>query len=253
MEEDLSKEKLNELKKEFQQQKKDLSNLRFQLNSTNSQKETWDCKTCGKAGNQYTFITMLHEMYLANTTDADYIKLASQRKGIKESSIRDAGWAWDASNHRWLVPYANGSPFLNNLGAFNPQYGYKIFKSPGMPIKLYRPFDKTSLKDNVIILEGEWDLLAIKPFVPDEYSLVAVPGSMTFKPEFIQLFENKRVMLLYDKDDSGKTGTAKAIRLLSNVSKSISVFNWPEDFNFPSCDKSNEPGKDIRDLVHHLI
>ena len=216
----------------------------------NIQKQMWDCKKCGKEGNQYTMLTQIYEQCEANSDD--YEKLATQRRGILPATLEDAGFVWDNLNSRWLVPYQNGSEFLNNLGAFRPEYGFKIFKSPGMPLKLYRPFDKKDFKDTVVIVEGEWDLLAIKPFLPREYSVTAVPGAMTFKEEFIPNFRGKHVILCYDKDDSGKAGIAKAVRLLNPVAESIKFLQWPDDFHFRSADDPNEDGKDLRDLVTHL-
>jgi len=218
----------------------------------NVSKQAWDCKPCAVAGNQYTLLTMLHDRSLQKTTDAHLQGLCSKRKGITSASLKAAQFAWDDSNRRWLVPYQNGSEFLNNLGAFKPDIGFRIFKSPGMALKLYRPTNPKTLEENVIIVEGEWDLLAFLPHLPEGYSIVAVPGAMTFKPEFIPAFQDRYVHLVYDRDDAGKSGISKAVRLLGPVAKGINYLQWPDEFHFPSADDSTKPGKDVRDLVSHL-
>jgi len=217
----------------------------------NLEKQLWDCKTCGVEGNQFTLLTLLHKHYLGKTTEYDYYQLAKKRNGIQADTFRMAGFAWDSVNNRWLVPYQNGSEFLNNLGAINPSRGFKIFKSPGLPLKLYRPFHTKELASTVVVTEGEWDLLAIYPHLPSGYSVVSIPGAMSFKQEFIPLFRNKNVILLYDKDDAGRAGIAKAVRLLNPIAESIKFLAWPEDYEFPSAEDPNKEGKDLRDLVAH--
>lgn len=216
----------------------------------NAERQLWDCKKCGREGNQYTFLTMLHEHHLEDTTEDNYEALAKQRPGITVDSLMAAKFAYDGD--RWMVPYQNGSEFLNNLGAFRPDYGFRIFKTPGLPLKLYRPTNPKDLPEKVVIVEGEWDLLAIIPHLPPDHGVVAVPGALTFKEEFIPNFRGKRVILLYDRDDSGKKGIAKATRMLNNVAESIQFLAWPEDLEFHDANDKDKQGKDIRDLVVSL-
>ena len=219
----------------------------------NPAKQLWDCKTCAIEGNHLTLLTRIHHGHYLATEEHQYQELAKQRKGIQSETLVDAGFAYDADNERWLVPYQNGSDFLNNLGAFYPDRGFKIFKTPGLQLKLYRPFSPKSLSNKIIICEGEWDLLAIAPYIPSDHCIVSVPGAMSFKPEFIPLFRNADVTLLYDKDDAGKAGIAKAIRLLNPVANSIKFLAWPDDYDFTSADDKQKSGTDLRDLVAHNI
>lgn len=217
----------------------------------NPEKQLWDCKTCGKEGNQFTLLTELHRKALNDTTDKNYEDLVSQRKGLTTDALAGAQFAWDSVHSRWLVPYQNGSEFLNNLGSFIPNRGFRIYKSPGLPLKLYRPFDTKDFQQTIVVTEGEWDLLAIQPHLPSGCSVVGIPGAMSFKQEYLNYFKNKDVILLYDKDDAGKAGIAKAIRLLNPVANSLKFLAWPEDYEFPSADDPNKEGKDLRDLVAH--
>lgn len=213
----------------------------------------FDCKKCGTEGNHLTFITEYHKTHLEATNDGEYQSLAGSRNGITPEVLRRAGFAWDSINNRWLVPYQNGSEFLNNLGVFVPSQGFRIFKGPGLPLKLYRPFHTKTFTDDIVVCEGEWDLLALLPILEEMapgYSICSVPGSNSFKDEYLSLFHNKNVYLLYDKDEAGKKGIAKAVRKLEGVASSIKFLKWDieEEFN----DANGESGgKDIRDYICH--
>ena len=219
----------------------------------NPESGMFDCKKCGTEGNHLTFITEYHKLHLESTDDGKYQELASSRPGITAEVLRRVRFAWDSANNRWLVPYQNGSEFLNNLGVFVPSQGFRIFKGPGLPLKLYRPIHTKTFTDNIVVCEGEWDLLALLPILEEmapDYSLCSVPGSNSFKDEYVSLFHTKNVHLMYDKDEAGKKGIAKAVRKLEGVASSIKFLKWDteEDFN----DANGESGgKDIRDFICH--
>ena len=199
-------------------------------------KGVYDCKKCGASGNQYTLMTELAKAYLLDTPKSAYEDLAQGRPGITPETLRQAGLCFDGD--RWWIPYQNGSPFVGNMGYLS-SHGYRIFKLPGLPLKLYRPFDRQDFKETVVICEGEWDVLALKGVLPEGISVCGMPGASTFKDEWIPYYQGKRVILLYDKDDAGQQGTVKACRKLVPVAHSVEFIKWPEEF----------PGKDVRDAV----
>jgi ribosomal protein L37AE/L43A len=202
----------------------------------NVDKGVYDCKKCGASGNQYTLMTELSKLYLQDTPKSLYEELATGRPGVLAGTLKEAGVCHDGE--RWWIPYWNGSPFVGNMGYITP-HGYRIFKMPGLPLKLYRPFDRQEFKEQVVICEGEWDVLALKGVLPEGISICGMPGASTFKDEWIPYFQGKRVTLLYDKDDAGQQGTVKAVRKLVPVAHSVEYIKWPEEF----------AGKDVRDAV----
>jgi 5S rRNA maturation endonuclease (ribonuclease M5)/GTPase SAR1 family protein/ribosomal protein L37AE/L43A len=215
-------------------------------------KGLFDCKKCGAEGNNLTFITDLHKMYLETTKDEDYLNLASLRPGVTADALKSAEFALDRDSGTWYVPYQNGSKYLNNLGKFNPDNGFRIYKGPGLGLKLYRPFDKKSFQETVVICEGEWDLLSIYSHMKEcepNFSICAVPGSNTFKDEYLENFKGKNVILMYDKDDAGKKGIAKVSRKLNDVAASIRFLKWDTDEKFSSAEGEEDLGKDLRDFV----
>ncbi len=215
-------------------------------------KGLFDCKKCGVEGNNLTFITELHKIYLELTRDEDYEALAALRPGITAQAVKQAEFAYDAATKTWYVPYQNGSNYLNNLGKFQPDHGFRIYKGPGLPLKLYRPFHKKSFGETVVICEGEWDLLSIYPHLQDsepDFSVCAVPGSNTFKDEYLENFRGKNVILMYDKDDAGKKGIAKVSRKLNDIAASIRFLKWEADEKFPNAEGDEDAGKDLRDFV----
>lgn len=225
----------------------------FHVNPKNG---LWDCKKCSAEGNHQGFITQLHAMVLSQTTDEHYAALAQLRPGINPEVLKAAGLAYDPVEETWYVPYWNGSEFLVNLGTFKPKYGFRIYKGPApLEAVLFRPFDQKTLKKNVIITEGEWDLLALYPYIKDmdDFSIVAAPGANTFKQSFVEKFHDKNVYILYDKDSAGRKGVSKVCRLLNGVASSVKFLKWDEE-PFRSAGGGEDDGKDIRDLViHHTI
>lgn len=209
----------------------------------------WDCKKCGREGNPAGFITQLHQFHLETTTDEHYDYLASKRNGVLASTLKEMQFAHDPTSGAWYVPYGVGRKFLNNLGKFYPEVGFRIYKAPEMNLKLYHPFDK-KIGKKVIITEGEWDLAAfrsVQKFACKDYTLVSVPGSNTFKDEYLDEFKGADVILIYDKDDPGRKGIAKAAKKLTPVAKSVLYVKWTEEeFNDANGEVN---GKDLRDYL----
>lgn len=214
----------------------------------------FDCKKCFVEGNPASFLTQLHAYYLEQTTEEQYSQLAELRKGITIASLQTAEFAYDSFKDRWLVPYPGNGKCLSNLGAFKPSAGFRIFKTPTMNLKIYDPLkalnDPAKSPSTILLLEGEWDLLAILPIIQEhtDWAVAASPGANVFKEEFHSLFQNKNVIVAYDKDDPGKRGVVKVYQSLMGIASSVKFLKWPND-PFPDAKGVAEEGKDIRDLI----
>src|SRR5574343_1344969 len=81
---------------------------KFYLNPTRS---VWDCKVCGKSGNEVTIISQIHEaVYRPAMGDRQYGRLASYR-GIPEQSFRSSplvGWDEAGGRFVWCVRKPDG-------------------------------------------------------------------------------------------------------------------------------------------------
>lgn len=218
----------------------------------------WDCKGggCLRHGNHLSFLTQLHAFHFEQRTLEKYEELAEQRQ-LPSWVFEDAKFAWDNDNNRWLVPYWGPGDHLANLGAFRPDVGFRIFKTPGLDLQLFNAIPAPKEYSIVSICEGEWDALALYALqwqfqahgedkLPGK--IRAVPGATVFKREWLNIFKGKHVNLYYDYGLAGEKGRRKACALLQDTASSISYLEWPDDVPFDECSGSGKPGKDIRDL-----
>jgi DNA primase len=49
------------------------------------------------------------------------------------------------------------------------------------------------------------------------FAAVGIPGAGNFKPEWAELFKNKRVFVAFDGDAAGDAGAVKVLSLLGNA------------------------------------
>lgn len=206
------------------------------------------CFKCETTGNVYSFLTKLHAQFLEVTTQAHYEALAS-KYGLPWRTLKAAGLAYDEDIDRWLFPSADGSKFLNNLGVLYPssrKLGNRVLKAPELPVKLWRPFDKKKLSNDVWVFEGESDLLAARAALKAAGmkampSLVSTSGSTTWTDAMIRATKGKNLVFFWDNDPGGQDKGVKAITKRVKGA-TFSFVNW-EPY------KDVEPRvKDVRDL-----
>lgn len=212
----------------------------------------WHCKRCDTSGNARTLITLLHQQHYDLTTLSQYLSL-SEVRGLHPQTLEDAGFAYDADNDRWLVPYYSYNPetniwseFLNNLGYFYPSSSnestrFKIKKAGALSLYLYNPgIHSLPPSDTAVICEGEWDTLAYYELYPDTTELVlGKPGSGFNLAYMKTLTKTNKVHLLLDNDPAGHKQTVKAIEIIKNDISDIKMLDWS---------LMEHAQKDIRDL-----
>jgi hypothetical protein len=212
--------------------------------------------SCGEKVNHITFITKFHEAWSLHTTE-DQLEELSSARGISISTLEKAGLAYDSYSDRWLVPYKNPlTPNLTNLGYFQTRgkNAYRIYKAPNindsLPLTLYNPYQlhKAIKTDTLYIAEGEWDTLAMMDILEGKKEIViGVPGALIF-PEASRKWFDKitHINLVYDNDEAGAMGIAKAADIVQRWNKKVRVIDW-------SAIEEAEDGFDIRDMriKHH--
>lgn len=213
--------------------------------SVNHSSGLYRCFKCEAGGNVNSFFTELHKTHLRNTRPEHYKTLFRER-GISSKTFADAEFAFDPVWDRWLVPFQD-SKFLSNLGVFYPnsKNPFRILKSPELPIKLYRPFDKSKLKEDVWVFEGEWDLLAARnalkvagvKILP---SFVSSLGATTWTPEMNKAMSGLNGVFFWDNDKAGKEDGPKSIRKRAS-GFTYSFISWGEEYTDAGI-------KDVRDL-----
>jgi len=206
----------------------------------NKKEGLFDCKHCGKSGNAYTFLQLLHEQCLFATTKNQYNRL-SRARSLPSSAFSDAELAYDPSCKRWIIPVRNAKGTMVNLrwwspprnGEKNPLMGTK---SCGAAIHGLHNLQKTG---PIYLCEGEWDAVALEWLLlknkVSEASVLAVPGAGTFKAGWERYFEGRDIILAYDNDEPGIQGAKKVARTLSSQTfskrpASIKIVEWPESY-----------------------
>lgn len=224
----------------------------------------WHCYRCDRGGNARTFLTLLHQEALENTTDNMYTFLTDFR-GIPEEIFKAASWAYDQNGDRWFVPYFTYDPLseendgwsdmLNNLGYFYPSNPdennrYKIKKAAAMPMYLYNPGLHYTPTSNVArILEGEWDTLAYYCIAPDTPDLVLGKPGGGFPVGYLNTLANSsHVHTLLDNDTAGIKQTAAVHNTLISSKRKfvISIHDWA--LVNTTSQKLDHDINDIRDL-----
>lgn len=208
------------------------------LKSTN---KTWDCKRCGVQGGFKLFIEAIVDHCAAEFRGAPAKKLADNRH-IKVDTLTVVRVGYHPITQQYVLPVFS----MDGRDVLSVKlYDLKTLRNgagcPSVMYGLWSPEVQTA--HNIVVSEGEWDTLVIKEIIgglaiPDT-AAIGVPGAGTFKADTIPLFSGKNVYLMYDNDDAGQNGMAKAIRLLSPVARRILCLKWPSGF---------PEGFDVRDL-----
>jgi len=159
-------------------------------------------------------------------------------RGITEKVIAQA--KLDFNGNEIVIPvFAEGKPLFNkyrrgpDADLSLPKYRYE----KGSSVKLYN-VDVIQQSDTIYITEGELDTLVLASSGLQAVS--STGGSLSFRKEWSDLFEDKKVYIVYDNDTAGVKG---AIRLQSFIPHAKVVF-LPEAM----------AGKDITDYFsYHSI
>lgn len=204
----------------------------------------FDCKSCGKSGNKYTYMQAMYDEHFNNTTTEHYKDLSLKRGGLHYSAFQDAELAYDSGFDEWWIPVRNEKGSVVNLRMWNQKSGI-LRNLGGCSTSLYN-MDRLTNSPKILLCEGEWDCIAMEWFLTQnkikDISVLGVPGASTFKEGWLKHFTNKEVILAYDHDDAGRTGMSRAIKMLRQGAKpkSIKRISWPE---------STPPRFDLRDYI----
>lgn len=210
---------------------------KFYVNESNG---LWDCKVCGKSGNFLKFLELVAEMNEDVIAELELEALCKDR-GLPAEAFAECNVGFNGEKYTFPVRGPNGT--VEDVRLYKP--GHKIMGSAGCQTGLWNA-DKLAASDPrspVYLCEGEWDGMAMQWLVRKLKKpgvVVAVPGANTFKRDWLKLFEERDVLVLYDNDEAGESGQLIAMERLTGVAKSIKYLHWPAIM---------PQGFDIRDLV----
>ena len=206
----------------------------------------YQCKSCQKEGNHYTFLQEHYAACLKKTTKADYEMLSSQRGNLPAIAFKAKHYAYDRSQHRWLIPLYNLENKLVNLLRWDAHEAKPAAKStPACSLHLG---GIQSLKQvgPIHICEGAWDGPALE-YLFSKTGVDTATNSVLFSPgagfnldRYLEQFKDRELFFYYHNDPAGVDGQAKAARAFESKAKNTSLIHWPDGFPL---------GYDVRDFV----
>lgn len=245
----------------------------------NYNKTTWDCKNCQRKGNPETLLEQLFDP----SQKQDYSELKSNKGILFDKTLKE--WSVFKGTKGWTILGIN--PISKRVGngyryiKVKDSSKYAFFSTPGMKQQLFGvDFKRLEKVSTVYICEGPWDGMCLREtmlrtkFSSGKYTLtgnltaslladaevVSVPGAGTFSDKWLQLFNGKKVVLLFDNDhpknNNGKTSLAgfdgmkrlsTLLALHSSPPIEIRVINWGSSKLGYAPELPN--GYDVRDFL----
>ena len=205
----------------------------------NKDSKAWDCKVCHRNGGFLTFLDEVTTMCQEHFKGAQAIKLAKSR-GLSIATLKKFRMGFNPVTKNFCFPVmgADGKR-LHDVRIFK---NGKLISTASCKTGLLN-WEKVYKCDEIFLCEGEWDGMcmqeALDKIETNGSVATAVPGAGTFKADWIPLFANKTIHVLYDNDDPGQIGALKVYNALRRECSRIDFLHWSSDF---------EKNFDIRDL-----
>lgn len=222
----------------------------------NPETKKWDCKNTGASGGYQQFLKQIHEMSVQHFK-GDKIAWLKKNRGLTRNTLKFHKVGYNPHNETYLIPvYDFNNDKLWDLKIFNP-HSQKTIGTSGCHAGLYGWESIQNFK-TVWIAEGEWDKMAMHEILhrtdrSQAETVVSVPGAGVFKSDWINLFKDKTVYVIYDADKSkvvggvlrpgaGSLGTMKVYKALRNITKELKFVHWSRHGDV-------KDGYDLRDFL----
>ncbi|MBX9735428.1 MAG: helicase RepA family protein [Phycisphaerales bacterium] len=215
----------------------------------NGETGQWSEKQTGDSGNVHTFLEKLSEEHRAAFTPEREKALAARFR-LPPAAVTVPGVGYDERRRVYTFTIRNAKGTVVDIRSRGLEPKSKTLSTRGCKTGMWGHDDFAAAKpgEPVYVVEGESDRLAgvwllralKKPGV-----VVAVPGAGTFKDEWAGSFKGRKVRILFDNDDAGRAGAAKAARVLrSGDVQDVLVWKHDEDW---------DAGLDLRDFITNAI
>jgi len=160
----------------------------------------------------------------------DRVRWLCDHRRLTDETIRKYDIGWDDGRKRYTIPIRDENRQVVNVRLYSANAKSKIInyteggKKYGSPPRLFGLDELvTSDGSQIIICEGEWDRLLLR-----QHGFLAVTGThgaTTFRPEWIEYFAGRDVVILYDCDEPGKAAACTVVIPAMATSKAKSVRN----------------------------
>jgi len=190
----------------------------------NVKTRNWDCKICGLSGGFGKFLELVAAKNIQNAKGRPLLILAKDR-GVTPKTLRrwEVGW-----NGKFYTIPVHGPKSLLDLKRY--RIGKRLVITPGGKNWMtgYERFLDRKVK-TIYVIEGEWDGMVwdeILRKLHKDGTVISVPASI-FKAEWNQGFQGKDVRLIYDNDEAGEKGEARAFENIQHIARSLQTVRWP--------------------------
>jgi hypothetical protein len=199
----------------------------------------WSCKRCGYDGNIYTFLQLLINDSIANTTPEDYASIAEDR-GVPVWVLQEFHVCLSLITGEVLIPTFNDNKVINNVYRYanlgtDKEPEMKLLGTPGCKIGLFGRHLLTPDQKTVKVNEGPWDGMAMygalgltkkkggryvqcsKPMpgvLLETTGVLATPGANVFQEHWLEHLAGRNVDLMFDNDHPkvDKTGKVRLVK-----------------------------------------
>lgn len=156
--------------------------------------------------------------HAAAMRNADLMAWFADKRGFVPGTIAQWELGWDGS--RVTIPIRDADGKLVNVRRYlrnAPQLAGKMLSiTTGAGAARLWPLP---LPDgDLIVCEGEWDMILLRQHGFTN-ALTVTSGAGIFNPEWVPLFADRVVTLIYDNDDAGRRGAQKVARMLGQVAQ----------------------------------
>ena len=245
---------------------------KFSVNVETSMFKCWS-SSCAVQGNSTVFLRLFWEHCKENTTTADYKKLAELSKFTFPDAARSFGVVMSTLTSQWLVPGYGPEGKLTGLYRYGRildggKWKDRLLVCPGTGVHLFNLPNLDDSKPIINLCEGWRDGIKLfeamtnttiggQPLIT-KHSVLAIPGTNSFKSQWCKFFAGKQVNIWFDNDkpsDEGKDGAglfgvkkvASVLRSSTTPPEEIRYLAWngnPEQY-----DENVPNGMDVRDYL----
>ncbi|RLB44779.1 MAG: hypothetical protein DRH30_00555 [Deltaproteobacteria bacterium] len=155
-----------------------------------------------------------HEAALRNT---DLMKWFHDKRGFSVATVKRWLLGWDGE--RVTIPIRDSEGTLINVRRYlrdsKGAQGKMLSLAQGTGAAVLWP-TKPLEGTEIIMVEGEWDAMLMhqQGFTN---TMTVTSGAGTFKPDWVDLFKDKNVVVMFDNDDAGRKGAIRVAGMLSGV------------------------------------
>jgi len=183
----------------------------------------------------------------------EVVRWLREKRGLSDATLKKYQIGWDPKRQRNTIPVRDSRGNLVNIRFYNAKKSPKIINyvegkhKYGSPARLYGVDELVKSEDKqVLISEGEFDrlLLCQEGFT----AVTGTHGCSTFRPEWVQAFTGKDVVVIYDCDSEGQAAVHKIV--LKAFKESVASGKVRSIKNVALPLKGDKDDKDVTDYFH---